>query len=297
MFFHDYCDYYPGVKYFVNELIHKDDYTVVTKVSSMIHLNKVVVDKRVTTILAEPVRAKEKVGACQSDDANLVSCIMPTANRRKFISRSIALFMAQSYKNKELIIIDDGNEPIADLIPERKEIRYVKLDTTKTIGYKRNLACQNSNGKFIVHWDDDDWYGPDWISKQIKYMLKEDLDITGLSNPLFTSLNQNESWQYRYPPEEAPWVHGATLCYKKSLWKQNKFIDSNRGEDNEFVWSGRQAKLKASPHESHYIGSIHNMNTSPKYTSHARWQKISAMITSRMMELCTLPSESEIQQN
>ena len=158
VFFHDYCDYYPGVKYFVNELIHKDDYTVVTKVSSMIHLNKVVVDKRVTTILAEPVRAKEKVGACQSDDANLVSCIMPTANRRKFISRSIALFMAQSYKNKELIIIDDGNEPIADLIPERKEIRYVKLDTTKTIGYKRNLACQNSNGKFIVHWDDDDWY-------------------------------------------------------------------------------------------------------------------------------------------
>ncbi|MGY0036917.1 glycosyltransferase [Pedobacter sp. NJ-S-72] len=55
----------------------------------------------------------------------LVSCIMPTANREKFIPFAIAYFMTQSYRNKELIIIDDGKESVAHLIPKRPEYPYI----------------------------------------------------------------------------------------------------------------------------------------------------------------------------
>ena len=47
----------------------------------------------------------------------LVFCIMPTFDRRDFVPRAITYFQRQDYPNKQLIIVDDGNGPEADLIP------------------------------------------------------------------------------------------------------------------------------------------------------------------------------------
>src|SRR5690606_1169828 len=98
----------------------------------------------------------------------LVSCIMPTYNRRKFIPLSIQYFLRQNYAHKELIIVDDGTDPIGDLIPEEVGIRYLRLDKKLSLGEKLNIACENSKGEVIAHWDDDDWYGPQRLSYQIE---------------------------------------------------------------------------------------------------------------------------------
>jgi hypothetical protein len=42
----------------------------------------------------------------------LVSCIMPTANRRRFVPEAIRLFLAQDYLEKELVILDDGEDSV-----------------------------------------------------------------------------------------------------------------------------------------------------------------------------------------
>jgi len=47
----------------------------------------------------------------------VVSCIMPTYNRRKFVPQAIRYFLRQSYEPKELLIIDDGSDPVNDLVP------------------------------------------------------------------------------------------------------------------------------------------------------------------------------------
>jgi len=91
----------------------------------------------------------------------LVTCIMPTHNRRSFVPQAIRCFLRQDYSNLELLIVDDGIESIADLVPTSDRIRYVRFDQKLTIGAKRNLACEKARGEFIVHWDDDDWY-PSW---------------------------------------------------------------------------------------------------------------------------------------
>ena len=46
-----------------------------------------------------------------------VSCLMPTYNRRPFAARAIDAFLAQDYPERELVILDDGEDPIADLVP------------------------------------------------------------------------------------------------------------------------------------------------------------------------------------
>src|SRR4051794_36348973 len=90
----------------------------------------------------------------------LISCIMPTYNRRAYVPRAIEYFLRQDYPNKELIIVDDGTDPVSDLVPADERIRYIRLNVKQPIGTKRNLACQEARGSIIIHWDDDDWHAP-----------------------------------------------------------------------------------------------------------------------------------------
>src|SRR5665213_2014872 len=88
----------------------------------------------------------------------MISCIMPTFNRRPFVPNAIRYFLRQDYENKELIIIDDGVDDVKDLIPQTGNIRYFRLDAKISLGAKLNLACEYARGNIIANWDDDDWY-------------------------------------------------------------------------------------------------------------------------------------------
>src|SRR5580700_502335 len=112
--------------------------------------------------------------------APLVSCILPTYNRRACFAQSVEYFLRQDYPQKELLIVDDGSDCIGDLVPNHPRIRYMRLDRRHTLGAKRNLASQQATGDIILHWDDDDWYAPWRISYQVSQLLESDLDICGL---------------------------------------------------------------------------------------------------------------------
>ena len=97
-------------------------------------------------------------------EAPLISCIMPTHNRRPFVGQAIYYFLRQDYPEKELLILDDGEDAVADLVPRDERIRYVRLEQRQSIGAKRNHACELAKGQFIAHWDDDDWMAPRRLS-------------------------------------------------------------------------------------------------------------------------------------
>src|SRR5262245_52787970 len=64
----------------------------------------------------------------QDSSEPLASCIMPTCDRRSFVPQAIRCFQRQDYRNLELVIVDDGVDPIGDCIPEDSRIRYFRLD-------------------------------------------------------------------------------------------------------------------------------------------------------------------------
>src|SRR5271157_4780477 len=115
----------------------------------------------------------------------LVSCIMPTRNRRWAVPRAIQYFLHQDYPNRELLIVDDGTDRIGDLIPGDSRIRYFELPRPASTGAKRNFACTNSKGTLIAHWDDDDWYAPWRLTYQVEQLLQANADICGLDRVLF----------------------------------------------------------------------------------------------------------------
>src|SRR5271165_6074042 len=126
----------------------------------------------------------------------LVSCIMPTFNRRHFVPRAIHYFLRQDYPNKELIIIDDGTESVADLVPPDPQIRYFGSLRRASTGAKRNLACKHATGTLIAHWDDDDWYAPWRLTYQVEQLLEEAADICGLDRVIFYAPKEEKVWEY-----------------------------------------------------------------------------------------------------
>lgn len=80
---------------------------------------------------------------------------MPTADRRQFIPRAVEYFLRQDYPNRELIVVDDGSDAVADLMPNDARVRYLRLDAKHTDGARRNIAREQARGEVIAHWDGD----------------------------------------------------------------------------------------------------------------------------------------------
>ena len=201
----------------------------------------------------------------------LVTCIMPTHNRRSFVPQAIRCFLRQDYSNLELLVVDDGTEPIGDLMPTSDRIRYVRFDQKLTIGAKRNLACEKAHGEFIVHWDDDDWY-PSWrVGAQVRAMLDRGADLCGSSRVAYFDPARDQAWEYRYPSTKGPWVAGNTLAYRKSFWSGHKFPDIQVGEDSRFVWSSKGRAVVDLADPGLCVATVHSNNTSRKNVNAVYW--------------------------
>lgn len=201
----------------------------------------------------------------------LVSCIMPTYNRREFVPHAIHYFLRQDYPNKELIIIDDGTDIIEDLVPNDERILYFRLKQKITLGAKLNLACEHAQGTIIAHWDDDDWYAPRRLTCQTETLLNEGTDVCGINNLLYFDMHRNRAFQYIYPPNQRKWLLGSTLCYQKNIWTNIRFADIDVGMDGLFVWAIPPHRVTVLQDSTFSVFMIHKHNVSPKITSGAWW--------------------------
>ncbi len=277
--FHDYADYFPGVKIFVQEVLQSGRYRRVHGAGSLIVLRKEVgvPPEEPAPVpgggLTEPPAPGPLLGSTgvSAQAQPLVSCIMPTANRRRFIPLAIRCFLQQDYPSRELVIVDDGSEPIADLLPEDPRIRYLRVDGRRSIGAKRNLACQEARGEFILHWDDDDWSAPWRLGYQLSALLRERTALSGLTRVLYHQPSSGRSWQYIYPHGQRPWLAGNTLCYSRAFWSKHPFPDLNVGEDARFLWSDPARRLVPLEDNSFFVAMIHTHNADPKRVQHRFW--------------------------
>jgi O-antigen biosynthesis protein len=204
----------------------------------------------------------------------LVTCLMPTADRREFVPRALECFLRQDYEPRELLILDDGTDRIGDLVPDDPRIRYIELDDRLVLGAKRNRACELARGELVAHWDDDDWHAPHRLSYQVGELERAAADLCGPSRLLFASPPDRRAWMYAYPQARQRWAAGGALLYRRSLWERNRFPEVAVGEDTRFVWNGAARNLFV--HDDHrvVVGLVHGHNTSPKGVDGAWWTPV-----------------------
>jgi hypothetical protein len=226
-------------------------------------------------VLASPANVADGYRKCARSGHSgepLVSCIMPTCDRRRFVGRAIRYFLEQDYSNRELVVVDDGADCVADLIPADPQIRYIRLSERRTIGAKRNLACEQARGELVVHWDDDDWSAPRRLRYQVEMFRSQDVDVSGLRAVFFCDPVTSRAWRYEYPAGRRPWVHDASFCYRRGFWEGAPFPDTSFGIDTSYLWQGPPKRVGALPDSSFYVALVHPGNTSRKNVHDAWWQ-------------------------
>jgi glycosyltransferase involved in cell wall biosynthesis len=194
----------------------------------------------------------------------LVSCIMPTHNRRLFVPRAIDYFLRQDHPAKELVIIDDGTDSVEDLVPPLPSIRYHRVAGRMVLGTARNLACEMASGSMIAHWDDDDWHAPDRLSRQVRQLESGRIDLCGLTSLLLYEPANDRAWRFTWPPRLRRWLAGQSLCYRRDLWERSPFPALAAGEDSAFVWlSAARSAARAVPGDI-VVALVHPANTVAK---------------------------------
>ena len=112
----------------------------------------------------------------------LVSVCTTTYNRRPFIPFMIRCFQQQDYTGKvEWVIVDDGTDPIRDLVEDVPFVKYIRLETKYPLGKKRNIMHSHCSGDIFVYMDDDDFYPPQRISHAVDTLMNSDALCAGSS--------------------------------------------------------------------------------------------------------------------
>ena len=118
----------------------------------------------------------------------LVSVIITTYKRSEFLTRAINSVLKQTYKNFEVIIVDDNNkndeyskftQTLLETYINRNEIKIIQHDENKGISAARNTGIKEANGEYIAFLDDDDEFLPKKIELQIN-LFKESKKNVGL---------------------------------------------------------------------------------------------------------------------
>lgn len=113
----------------------------------------------------------------------LISIIIPTYNRADLLPRSIESVLNQTYKNFELIIVDDKStdeslKVIKKYLNEDKRIKLIKHSKNLGGSIARNTGIKESKGKYVAFQDSDDEWLPEKLELQVKKILKnKEIDV------------------------------------------------------------------------------------------------------------------------
>lgn len=130
----------------------------------------------------------------------MVSIIIPTYNQRGFLANAIDSALSQSYKDIEIIVVDDNNpgtearmktENLMSAYSNNPKVYYIQHEHNKNGSAARNTGFRASKGNFITFLDDDDYWAPNKLEKQLSYLEKHPefdavycyLMVNGAKNP------------------------------------------------------------------------------------------------------------------
>jgi hypothetical protein len=201
-------------------------------------------------------------------DQPLVTCIMLTSNRPSMARRSIECFLRQTYPNRELLILCDGEQTelaahVASL--NSPSIRLIhQTQSNKTLGERRNDAVALARGEWVCIWDDDDLYDAARLSVQMSALRRSGAVACFLDRLILwwpgrkrLAISERRNWE------------GSMLALKSAM---PRFAPLSRAEDTpvmqRLLASARVVNIDI-PRLYTYV--LHGANTTPPAQFEYRW--------------------------
>lgn len=167
-----------------------------------------------------------------------VSCLTITNNRLKLLKKSIQHFLNQTYKNRELIIVYYNTDENTKkwLITNKEYLNSNNIffymfvvDDGLHLGAIRNYGIKKTKGDWICIWDDDDWFSPFRIEKQMIFCQENKLDACTLRSIMIYSDKYQE---LKLSYERSDGWEGSLLVKKLII---PKYHNAKKGEDTPVV--------------------------------------------------------------
>ena len=154
----------------------------------------------------------------------LVSIIVPVYNVEKYIKKCLDSIVSQTYKNIEIIIVNDGSEEdedsiIREYLTHDKRIRYIRKEENEGLFKARVTGVKEANGEFIQFVDSDDYINQDFIRLLVEKADDDNSDmvfaktVTCTPNGSETIFVFQNSELYKLPLEKAE--------LQKAFWEQH----------------------------------------------------------------------------
>ena len=183
----------------------------------------------------------------------LVSIIIPVYNSYNWFERCILSVINQSYKNLEIIVINDGStDNVEELILKYKDkdkrIIYLENDKNMGVGYTRNKGIETSHGNYIYFLDSDDYIEKETIEELYRNIKEDDIYCSMLA--AYKEVDGVRSEAHR-KIADLELLKSPSVCirlFNKKVIKESKVTFSNIkiGEDLEFVFKLLMYNNKAS---------------------------------------------------
>lgn len=194
----------------------------------------------------------------------LVSCLMVTCNRPNLAERAVACLADQTWPNKELVIVDDGDvdyEPVLAKYRDRLVIHYHRLERNDAtvLGGLRNESLDRANGEFCMQWDDDEWYHPERIAVQMQPIVQAGYDCTILDHTLMHA----DTEKFLEHPFRTSLAFGTpgTIVHRSC---DVRYPNQRKGEDSTFlrhIKRSQKVKRLDASHSHLFIRCFHGANT------------------------------------
>lgn len=198
----------------------------------------------------------------EQDCHPVVSIVMPTYNRAELLMKSIKSVQEQSYRDWELIVVDDGStdrtaEMMKQLEEEDSRIRYHRIARipNKGIATYLNIGIKAARGRYIARIDDDDrWCHKDKLKLQVEFLDEnQDYVLVGgggilvdeKGNQMFKYLKNETDEEIRdYALYSNPIAHTAVMFRKDVFERIGGYNDINHAEDMDLALRfGKVGKL------------------------------------------------------
>jgi glycosyltransferase involved in cell wall biosynthesis len=197
--------------------------------------------------------------------SGFVSCIVATCDRPRFLAQALKNYSLQTCPDTELIVVDDGQQSVADLCAEIANVRHIRLTQKTHLGTKMNIGIEAAKGDILQKLDDDDYYGPDFLSLASERLNSSDNPCALVAWCCFAVLIAGQGRLFH---SGHGWQAGGTLRFHRELWKQNPFRDIASSEDSLFIKDNQPEILRVCAADQ-YMLVRHGANTWKAVRDHA----------------------------
>lgn len=223
------------------------------------------------------------------ENKNRFSIIIPNYNKEEYVRETLESIFNQTYKNFEVIVVDDGSTDKSIEIIKEFDIKLFHTNR-KRAGGARNVGIDNATGDYIIFLDSDDYFTDNTVLERLNNLINgEDMIFLNYTKDKFgeVTIIKEEKEDISVKIENTKNLGCPTKCFKREILEGIRFPEAKRYEDINFALEAMCKATSFAYFEDSFFTyrKVPTSNTTSEITVDAMIDILEELV--KMYRLCT----------